>query len=262
MNDRQVPRHQEFPTSGILQGNMNRELPGLGTVCPETHMPEVPRPGIPSEIPDDEADENYCLTSSISRGRSDPVFAYVLTSLEVLNGNILHTGCGPNMHGECITLCTCMHYHRTWRKTWRGIWVAGFTGTQYGNKLFYLMQVGEEASSHFELWNSGFLPNRDAKSVTVNSFGDVYKPKGTASQGTIYNINFYESPIANHVHGNAWGSDIYYKFPLLKKKQPKLLVGIPARSYLWSRPMYSHKRLLHPRFKFYPSLVDFYNILK
>jgi hypothetical protein len=262
MNDKQIPRYQEFPTSGILEGNMNRKLPGFGTVCPEAHMPKVPRSGIPSQASDDEADEDDYPTSSISGGRSKPVFAYVLTSLEVLNGNILQTGCGPNMRGDCITLCTCMHYHRTWRKTWRGIWVAGFTGTQYGNQLFYLMQVGEEASSHFELWHSVFLPNRGAKSATVNAFGDVYEPKRTASLATIYNINFYEWPIANHVHANGWASDIYYKFPILKKKQPKLLVGIPVRSYLWSRPMYSYKGVLHPRFKFYPSLVDFYNILK
>jgi hypothetical protein len=42
--------------------------------------------------------------------------------------------------------------------------------TKYGNKLFYLMQVGQEASSQFTLSRCGFLPNLDAKSAKVHVF--------------------------------------------------------------------------------------------
>jgi hypothetical protein len=152
-----------------------------------------------------------------------------------------------------------MHRHRSWKRTWKGFWVAGLTGRSSGNQLFYLMQVGQEAPSQYGLWVSGYLPNRSAKSAALDIFGDVYEPFSGAS-GQPFDPTLYRSPIQHHVHlPTAWMEDIYY--PKLLSNQPKLLVGIPKRSFLWSSPKYHYKGAQHPRFKFYQSLRDFYNHL-
>ncbi len=200
--------------------------------------------------------------NSKSAIQCQPVFAYVLTSLEESNGKIFQTGCARNFQGDCITLCTCMHWHRHWKPTWKGFWVAGFTMKNSGNQLFYLMQVGQEAASQYALWNSSYLPNRSAKSAALDIFGDLYEPLSGAS-GQPFNPMLYRSPVQGHVHlPSAWKDDIYYP-RLPYSNQPKLLIGIPARSFLWSCPKYQYKAPLkgHPRFKFYPSLGAFYKQL-
>jgi hypothetical protein len=250
--------YQQFPASGILKEHLDVNLPGFETGCPE--MPQVQRSGIAGANLDG-ADDSP--TASRSPGQPGSVFAYVLTSLKITNGKILQTGCAPNIYGDRITLCTCMRRHRTWWNTWKGVWVAGFTRKRYDNQLFYLMQVGQEASSQFELLHSGILPNRGAKSASVNALGDVYEPLSRASHATRFDPNFYELPVANHDHmPNSWKKDICYGYPTVSKIQPKLLVGIPVRSFLWSIPKYSYKGVLHPRFKCYSSLGDFYRNLK
>jgi hypothetical protein len=165
-----------------------------------------------------------------------------------------------------------MHRHRTWWNTWRGVWVAGFTRAKYGNHLFYLMQVGEEADSQFNLWHSLLQPDRDAKSASFHACGDLYKPLPATSNANSFDPSFYEKPVSvlgggnsNHVHlvNNVWHRDICYRYPPATNAQPKLLVGIPRRSFLWSVPKYSYQGLrYHPRFKCYPSLGAFYGSVK
>jgi len=71
----------------------------------------------------------------------------------------------------------------------------------------------------------------------LDIFGDVYEPLPGASGQQPFNPTLYRSPIQGHVHSpTAWMEDIYYpKLPL--SNQPNHLVGIPARSFLWSSPV-------------------------
>jgi hypothetical protein len=277
MSCKTTPNHQQLPKSGILAGNLDVDLPGWGSDCPETQMPDFQPPEIGDLI---EGDAEYAPPRSSkrrnirssSRGTTltpddsgaanrAKVFAHVLTTVEVKSGKFIQTGCAPNFQGDCITLCTCMHRHRTWRKTWKGVWVAGFSGKVFGNQLFYLMQVGQETASQYNLWNSGYLPSLSAKSAALDVFGDIFEPLlGAASQP--FNPSLYRIPHPNHVHmPTAWLTDICYGYPTPSKMQPKMLVGVPARSFLWSSPKYRYRGWQHPRFKFYQSLRDFYNHL-
>jgi hypothetical protein len=258
--------HQQFPqTSGILK--VDAALPGWRTQDPDLGMPQT------SESPHRKAEGVEVPTrhSDLFGAESEPrrtnrVFAYVLTSLKVVNGKIFQTGCGPNFQGDRLTLCTCMHRHRSWWKTWRGVWVAGLSDKSSGNWLFYLMQVGDEAASQYAMWTSSYWPNPNAKSAALDSFGDLYEPIPAASSNP-FNPGFYQKPISSHVHmPNAWKEDICY--PRLSiTNQPKLLVGFPERSFLWSRTEYQYRCMSsppygnHPRFKVYQSLGDFYKQL-
>src|SRR5262249_17364105 len=126
------------------------------------------------------------------------------------------------------------------------------------------MQVEQEAASQYDLWNSGYLPNRDVKSAALDIFGDLYEPLANVSSTTRFSPNFYKHPIVGHDHlPTAWKEDICYsKLPL--SSQPKLLVGNPNRSFLWGCPKYQYKGTTqkgHPRFRFYDSLGDFYKHL-
>jgi hypothetical protein len=203
MTGKSVPSHQLFPNSGVL--NRNANLPGW----PEAEMPPVQSQEIADSTAgalEESAGHSDCSEANSESRRSGVppnaqwanqqhrVFAYVLTSLSVINGKIIQTGCVPNFQGDCITLCTCMHRHRSWWGTWKGIWVAGFTGKSSDNCLFYLMQVGQEERSQCALWNSTHLPNRFAKSAVLDPFGDLYEPLQLATSDH-YNPAYYRPPI-------------------------------------------------------------------
>jgi hypothetical protein len=273
VNEKSTKDHQEFPTSGPLADNLDRPLPGWDSEFPEQDMPRL-QPSEIGNITEDDADhvptypvssgsEATPLTPETSKAPNlpYPVFAYVLTSVKESGGKFFQEGCAPNFQGERITLCTCMHRHRTWWKTWLGVWIAGFTKKRFDNQLFYLMQVGQQADSQFELWNSPYLPDRNAKSASLDKFGDVFEPGPGATCATKFAPASYNPPVSNHVHVSCWQNDICYKYGALLKKQPKLLVGIPARSFLWSCPKRRYNGVQHPRFKLYQSLRDFYNHL-
>src|ERR1700676_3419802 len=83
--------------------------------------------------------------AKLVKDNSDPVYAYIMTSV-VPDGDLLQqTGTGPNFQRGYITLCTCMHRMRTFlpQKEWRDKWVAGFTSRKCGDRhwLFYLACV-------------------------------------------------------------------------------------------------------------------------
>jgi hypothetical protein len=213
-----------------------------------------------SEIANESSDGGSDVQTAKGVACPYEVFAYVLTSLKPVGGSIVQTGCGPNFQGDCITLCTCMRRHRTWLPTWKGVWIAGFTRKSLDNQLFYFTEIGQEAPSMFDLWKPGLLPNPNAKSACQYIHGDVYEPLPGAATNP-FDPALYRYPIPNHDHlPTAWEEDICYpKLPI--SNQPKLLIGIPNRSYLWSRPKYKYNGAQHPRFKFYQSLRDFYDHL-
>jgi hypothetical protein len=198
---------------------------------------------------------------------SDPVFAYVLTSLELTSGGFVQKGCAPNVEGGIITLCTCMHHHRTWWGSWKNIWVAGFSGRNSGNQLFYLMRIRDEYDSQLDLWSALPPSVRAVKSARTNRLGDLFEPRATA-HAAAYNPASYHPPVsspvgAEHVHwSTAWLQDICWRYPTPATKMPKLLVGDPDYSFVWSRPRYSFNGTKHPRFKVYPSVAAFYAVLK
>ena len=140
------------------------------------------------------------------------VFSYKLTTLSKMNGAFVQEGNAPNYQGDRITLCTCMHWHRT--SITAEMWVAGFGGKSCGddNELFYLMKVAAVCDNFAEMWNSNLLPNRDAKSASECVYGDVYVPKSSAS-GSPHDPASYETPLLGHRHrqtrkDRAWHKDI------------------------------------------------------
>jgi len=226
---------QPFPRSGHLFNNRDRALKDLRQ----------------SKLPDGK------------------VFTYVLSSVEVVDGRFIQYGCAPNFQGGLITLCTCMHYHRTWWKSWLGVWVAGFCGINNpgGNQLFYLMRVSNEFLNQYELWQSPTMrASREAKSARHQIFGDVYQPQIKADDQP-YNPDMYFAPREGHRHHRTsgddnWHDDIYYRDSRRPNAPPKLLVGDSRYSFLWATPRCSFTGKQHPRCKVYPTLGAFMDELK
>lgn len=232
---------QPFPREGDLSRNINKRLPGFASKKPPLDW----------------------------GGRR--VFAYVLTTVEIAaSGQCIQNGSAPNFQGSLISLCTCMHYHRTWWRSWKGMWIAGFCGSRCpgGNQLFYLMQVGDEYESQLDVWQALGARTRNAKSARRNRLGDVYEPNSTTAS-TEYVPETYFPPYDNgpddrHVHlpKDHWKQDICFRDPDRTAKKPKLLVGDPERSFLWRRPRYSYTGSRHPRNRVYDSMSEFYSHLQ
>jgi hypothetical protein len=201
--------YQQFPQSGLLSRNMDRDLPAL------------------------ERD----LTA-----KGGPVFCYVATSFKHVQGRYVQEGSGPNFQGDVITLCTCKHQMRSSlsRADWVGAWVAGFTGrsTIPGaslNGLVYLMKVRAAHASQRDLWNA--LPEvaRLAKAADAHPLGDVFQPIGPL--GDPFDVRSYVPPCPDHAHcGNGeWHTDINHV--ARSGRRPALLEGDPELSFLWTRPL-------------------------
>ena len=121
------------------------------------------------------------LLEKIAPFQHDCVYSYIVCTVEYEQGRLYQRGSGPNFQGGLITLCSCKHWMRTARDTesWKGVWVAGFTRKNLGNRLFYLMRASEAFESHSKLWFSDLIPEetKDAKVADLGKFGDVYRPK-------------------------------------------------------------------------------------
>lgn len=194
------------------------------------------------------------------------VYSYVLTTVEKdAHGSFIQRGSAPNFQGGFITLCTCMHYMRTWRSVddWKGVWIAGFTGigtlSDHRNYLFYLMKVQKAFQSHKELWE--WLPPdvKKAKSSRYSICGDVFEPKSSLKDP--FNPRDYHPPTKGHVHENEnkWYQDINYVNGKTGKRSA-LLVGDPSFSFLWTKPKLYFKNN-HPRTKRWESIQDFTQLL-
>jgi hypothetical protein len=201
------------------------------------------------------------------RNEVGEVFSYKLTTLKKSGDSLIQTGNAPNYQGNRITLCTCMHWHRTWPRIKKGTWVAGFSGNP-NNELFYLMKIEAIAHNFAELWTSGLLPDVKAKSACKDIFGDAYVPRFLKTPGDPHDPQSYEKPIKHHKHhkhphDDEWHKDIRYwtqdknrkRKRTMKPRPHKLLIGDPGKSFVWEHPKYRHKGK-HPRMKF-PSLTSF-----
>ena len=181
------------------------------------------------------------LLKRIGLFQQDTVYSYIVDTVEYREGRMYQAGSGPNFQGDLITLCSCKHMMRTYLDTefWRGVWVAGFTGSSDSsrNKLFYLMMVSQAFESHREFWLSDSIPEetKNAKAAHIDRFGDVYKPESMS--GDPYSHRRYFEPCKNHVHCEPgdWRKDISH--PKQHGRRPALLVGHLEYSFLWSKTL-------------------------
>jgi hypothetical protein len=179
------------------------------------------------------------------------VYCYVVATIKQAGGNFYQTGSGPNFQGDLVTLCTCKRYMRTFldSESWKGKWIAGFTGQKAGegkNRLVYLMRVEQTYVSHYGLWHSETIPLK-AKNVKLtrwNNLGDVYQPKEEAAEN-YFNVRNYFPPVETHTHhkNDEWHRDINYSG--MKGRRAVLLVGDIQNSFLWSKPLITFVSKLH-----------------
>ncbi len=208
---------QSWPTTGLLHNNLNLSLKEL-----------------------------KARLLKIETGNA-LIYWYVIRTIKNKDGTFVQTGCGPNFEGDVITLCTCKHHMRTYRKidSWENEWIAGFSGVGAGegkNVLIYLMQVGQAFESQYNLWDSGVLSKKElrAKNSQFNKLGDLYKPKESSlKEDQRFQVKNYQVPHQDHAHfkKEKWHKDIFY--PDRWNRRPVLLVGDRKHSFLWSRPTIS-----------------------
>jgi hypothetical protein len=173
-----------------------------------------------------------------------PVYVYILTTVKVRNDAFVQTGSAPNFQGGAISLCTCKHKDRSsppppgcrgqnTDDPWQGIWVAGLCSPSQTRPrgLFYLMLIERTFASHADCWHG--LARPMAKSAHRSPFGDVYEPLERAERHP-WSERSYRPHLAGHVHSAAARKkDIEVSY---YKRHPRLLVGAPRHSYLWSAP--------------------------
>jgi hypothetical protein len=199
-----------------------------------------------------------------------PAFVYVVDSVNVFPDEFVQTGCAPNYQGGLMSLCTCMHLHRSSpppkgrrgpnpTDPWGGIWVAGLGSTsgERPRALFYLMLIGQTFNSPMACWNG--LANPEAKSAFRDRFGDIYEPLSSAGSSP-WSERSYKDHRADHCHDPAHRRhDIesnYYG------RNARLLIGDPNLSFLWSAPQVTLTKPWKPRFKFLPHLTQLLGILR
>ena len=197
------------------------------------------------------------------------VYSYVVRTIKRQGSGFVQSGSGPNFQGGRITLCTCKHRMRTYldADSWRGVWVAGFSGvnvTDRENGLVYLMQVDWAFESHCELWQ--WLPAkvRRAKAAHLHKLGDVFKPKTDCIRPdgpTRFEPANYVPPRPDHSHASSddWYRDVSYEG--CGGRRAALLVGDPERSFLWSTPIVFFGGSQHPRTRKWKNLQEFLNHL-
>ena len=188
------------------------------------------------------------LARRIARFRHETVYSYIVITVECLNGRLRQEGSAPNFQGDLITLCSCKHWMRTFRDTesWKGVWIAGYTRRDLGNRLFYLMRISEAFESHRELWLSDLISEetKTKKAAHQSKFGDIYQPKSEASDA--YSHRDYIRPHTSHVHRrpDIWRQDIDY-YSAQHGRRPALLVGNPNYSFLWDEPLITYPFTLY-----------------
>lgn len=202
---------------------------------------------------------------SLCFDRESQVYAYVVTTVKEKNGSFCQTGCAPNFQGGHITLCTCKHLMRTWKKPeeWREIWIAGFTSKKIGGKnyLFYLMQVERAFPSFKDIWETLDDSTRTAKNATLNFQGDLYEPieKGFDK----FDRTSYRAPVEKplehkHLKNNMWKEDIDYK----GLGTLALLLGSQNQSFLWTNRLIYVNRQMPRQAKKWDTLDSFVKSLK
>jgi hypothetical protein len=229
--------HQPFPTNAALPGRVNASLARLLPLAEE--------------------------------GSPGCVYAYVVSTVERYDDRFVQCGCGPNFQGGVITLCTCKHHMRAGRDAddWQGVWVAGLTGSREPfrqNWLVYLMRVERASLSHYDLWNALPPTVRWSKAAHRHVHGDVFQPVHGTARVHDPDLRFcpegYVPPHPEHVHrkGNEWFKDVRLDFG----RPAPLLVGDPARSFVWTRPAIYYAGGRHPRTRKWATLSAFLGELR
>lgn len=217
----------------------------------------------------------WLLDSIPASQQQNPVYVYILTTVKVRDHTFEQEGSAPNFQGGRISLCTCKHKDRAsppkWgcrgpdpKDPWKGVWVAGLCSPSQARPrgLFYLMRVEETFSSHAECWESIGGPSE--KSAHIHPFGDIYEPLPAAFDAPWSKEN-YKAYLPGHCHDPVRREyDIEESF---YGRHPRLLIGDPQRSFLWSRPQITLNaradagwRTAHHRF--YSQLSDFFSLLQ
>lgn len=183
------------------------------------------------------------LQKKIKEYLDEPIYYYIIKSVDLVNNKFIQKGSGPNLEGDIITLCTCKHKMRTYPKIDRGTWIAGITskniGGNIGNYVFYLARIKETFYSHYELWEyfKKHAPSTlKLKNSINNPLGDIFFPK-TKTIGDKFDPNEYHKPIKGHSHQKNWHDDIKIRY----NKPSKLLVFDPEYSFVWNSPVIKMK---------------------
>ena len=177
-----------------------------------------------------------------SDGRA--VYPYVVASVHYDRGRFGQTGCSPNFQGGVITLCTCKHLLRTYRRVRKseGVWIVGVTGSglvMRGRHLFYLM-FARPFESHAGLWSHLGSRVSQAKSATRDRLGDMYEPQTVGLVGDErFRVSRYRPPIVGHVHRSSasdheWERDIDRTYR--RGTRPVLLCCDSRLSFIWTKP--------------------------
>ena len=184
------------------------------------------------------------LTRKIHKFRRDTVYSYIVKTVKRREGRLRQEGSGPNFQGDLITLCSCKHQMRAYLdvESWKGVWVAGYTRKDLGNRLYYLIRVAEAFESHYDFWFSDRISEKtkNKKAAHLSRLGDIYKPRSETIDD--YTPCDYVRPRKSHVHRippETWRDDIDYYSERLGRRAA-LLVGDPKYSFLWDEPVYSY----------------------
>jgi hypothetical protein len=182
------------------------------------------------------------------------------------NHSFIQTGSAPNFQGGYITLCTCKHRMRSYKRNieeWgKNVWIAGFTnrsepGFSRKNWLFYLMKIGKAFKTHREL--AEFFTNKspetvEAKRADKNFLGDLFvpvnKPNLELQKPWLEPSNYIAPKIGRHCHRmpddpSDWEHDIRSTY---FGRNPALLLGEIEKSFLWFDPIIWYSEAL-PRTK-------------
>jgi hypothetical protein len=194
------------------------------------------------------------LVQTILKGQRGTVYTYIVDTVRCDGGTFVQTGSGPNFQGGLITLATCKHQMRSGiaLHEWQNAWVAGLTGVEailghHVNYLFYLMRVSRAFSSHRDLWNALPEETRTAKAADLHRLGDLYTPSDTAPDP--FDPEAYVEPRPDHAHCHEYGWHVDIDYTSVYGTRPPLLVGDPAYSFLWNRPLVAYPVEVHARTK-------------
>lgn len=179
------------------------------------------------------------LQKKIKDHLDEPIYYYIIRSVDLENNKFIQKGSGPNFEGDIITLCTCKHKMRTYPNIDQGTWIAGITskniGSNLGNYIYYLARINETFNSHYELWEyfKKHAPNTlKLKSSVQNPLGDIFFPKNKTIND-MFDPDEYRKPIQGHSHQKNWHDDIKIRY----KKPSKLIVFDPKYSFVWKSPV-------------------------
>lgn len=196
---------------------------------------------------------NYSLTHLKTElpeiAKNDPVYFYVISTLEFQHPYLVQKGSAPNLYGGVISICTCKHYMRSFRRIRENnsVWIAGVSGvslvpSQHKNFLFFLMKIQNRFRSHADAWENSPERVRKAKNARYHRLGDLYQPRTTLLNE--FSPSSYYPPIQGHPHlmqdkGENEHPYWYDDVSICYKNPSALLFGDPHQSYVWNQPLLS-----------------------